>query len=119
MTLNQLQPFFRKRPRSQATSPPLLQEVKDHVKMLVDVSPGSPQWVRFGIKDDFIELQGFRRREEQIKYLKVSASTKLSISSRCCLLVTSASAAYPESVRQYLTKSSNIFLPICRSSGSP
>ncbi len=35
--------------------------------MLVDVSPGSPQWVRFGIKDDFIELQGFRRREEQIK----------------------------------------------------
>src|SRR5439155_15734027 len=34
MTLNQRQPFFRKRPRSQATSPPLLQELKDHMKML-------------------------------------------------------------------------------------
>jgi hypothetical protein len=36
MTLNQPQPFFRKRPRSQATSPPLLQEFKDHVKMLAE-----------------------------------------------------------------------------------
>src|SRR5580700_6068730 len=33
MTLDQLQPFFRKRPRSQATSPLLLQELKDHLKM--------------------------------------------------------------------------------------
>jgi hypothetical protein len=33
MTLNQRQPFFRKRPRSQATSPLLLQELKDHMKM--------------------------------------------------------------------------------------
>ena len=36
MTLNQLQPFIRKRPRSQATSPPLLQELKDHLRMLVE-----------------------------------------------------------------------------------
>jgi hypothetical protein len=33
MTLNQRQPFFRKWPPSQATSPPLLQELKDHMKM--------------------------------------------------------------------------------------
>jgi hypothetical protein len=33
MTLNQRQPFFRKRPRSQATSPSLLQELNDHMKM--------------------------------------------------------------------------------------
>ena len=33
MTLNQLQPFLRKRPRSQATSPLLLQELKDHMKI--------------------------------------------------------------------------------------
>src|SRR5437667_3423560 len=38
--------------------------------MLVNVSPHSPQWMPFGIKDDFIELQGFRRREEQIKILQ-------------------------------------------------
>jgi hypothetical protein len=33
MTLNQRQPLFRKRPRSQATSPLLLQKLKDHMKM--------------------------------------------------------------------------------------
>jgi hypothetical protein len=33
VTLNQCQPFFRKRPRSQATPPYLLQELKDHMKM--------------------------------------------------------------------------------------
>jgi hypothetical protein len=27
--------------------------------------------VRFGIKDDFVALQGFRRREEQIKIFEV------------------------------------------------
>jgi hypothetical protein len=49
MTLNQRQPFFRKQPGSQATSPSLLQQLKDHMKYQKDVSPGSPQWVRFGI----------------------------------------------------------------------
>jgi len=33
VTLNQCQPFFRKPPRSKATSPLLLQELKDHMKM--------------------------------------------------------------------------------------
>jgi hypothetical protein len=33
VTLNQCQPFFRKGARSQATSPSLLQELKDHMKM--------------------------------------------------------------------------------------
>jgi hypothetical protein len=33
MTLNQRQPFIRKRPRSQATAPLLLQPFKDHMKM--------------------------------------------------------------------------------------
>ena len=33
MPLNQRQPFLRKRPRSQATSLSLLQELKDHMKM--------------------------------------------------------------------------------------
>jgi hypothetical protein len=33
MALNHLQPFFRKWPRSQATSPPLLQELKNHDAM--------------------------------------------------------------------------------------
>jgi hypothetical protein len=32
MTLNQRQPFFRKRPRSQATAPLLLQPLKNHMK---------------------------------------------------------------------------------------
>jgi hypothetical protein len=33
MTLNQCQPFFWKRPRSQAPTPLLLQPLKDHMKM--------------------------------------------------------------------------------------
>jgi len=33
MPLKQRQPFLRKRPRSQATSLSLLQELKDHMKM--------------------------------------------------------------------------------------
>jgi hypothetical protein len=33
MTLNQRQPFFRKRPRSKATSSLLLQQLKDHMKI--------------------------------------------------------------------------------------
>ena len=33
MPLNQCQPFFRKRPRSQATSPLLSQPLKDHMKI--------------------------------------------------------------------------------------
>jgi hypothetical protein len=32
--------------------------------------------VRFGIKDDFIELQGFRRREEQIKIFESLGRTE-------------------------------------------
>jgi hypothetical protein len=39
MPLNQGQPFFRKRPRAQATSPLLSQPLKDHMKS--DVSPRS------------------------------------------------------------------------------
>jgi hypothetical protein len=33
MTLNQRQPFLRKRPRSQATSPLLFQPLKDHMEI--------------------------------------------------------------------------------------
>jgi hypothetical protein len=33
MTLNQRQPFFRKRSRSEATSPLLFQPLKDHMKI--------------------------------------------------------------------------------------
>jgi hypothetical protein len=36
MTLNQHQPFFGKRPRLQATSPSLLQQLKDHTKILAE-----------------------------------------------------------------------------------
>src|SRR5439155_12947580 len=63
-----LPPFFRKRSRSQATSPLLLQQFKDHIKMVSKkFSSRSLQRVRFGIKGDFIERQGFRRCEEQIE----------------------------------------------------
>ena len=36
MALNQRQPLFRKRPRPQATSPSLLQQLKDHMKILAE-----------------------------------------------------------------------------------
>src|SRR5436190_1057649 len=70
MTLNQRQPVFRKRSGAQATSPLLLQQLKDHMKMSKGRSPSSPQWVRFGVKNDFIEFQSFGRSEEQIKIFK-------------------------------------------------